>query len=196
MGKAEETKLFILDKVAPYFNRHGYHGTSMNDLTSLTGLTKGALYGNFKDKETLAIEAFHYNVQKLLSKIRLTLIGRDSGLDQIEAVLKFYSKYIMESKELGGCPVISVGTDSLFNNEILNIEVKKVIDQLKGNIQRMLERAIEKNEIQSHINPQKESNIIYATIQGGVFSAFASGDHKILQDAIQSIRDRISIYKT
>ena len=49
--KAEQTSEFIIQKVAPIFNKHGYYGTSMSDLTQATGLTKGAIYGNFKNKE-------------------------------------------------------------------------------------------------------------------------------------------------
>lgn len=46
--KSERTRQFIIEKVAPIFNRKGYAGTSLSDLTEATGLTKGAIYGNFK----------------------------------------------------------------------------------------------------------------------------------------------------
>ena len=46
--KAERTTAFIIETVAPIFSRQGYVGTSMSDLTEATGLTKGALYGNFE----------------------------------------------------------------------------------------------------------------------------------------------------
>ena len=42
------TSDFILETVAPIFNRKGYAGTSLSDLTAATGLTKGAIYFNFK----------------------------------------------------------------------------------------------------------------------------------------------------
>ncbi len=48
--KSDRTKQFILEKVAPVFNKNGYFGTSMSDITEATGLTKGAIYGNFKNK--------------------------------------------------------------------------------------------------------------------------------------------------
>ena len=67
--KAERTTAFIIKTVAPVFNKHGYVGTSMSDLTHATGLTKGALYGNFENKEALAVAAFEYNSNKLLQAI-------------------------------------------------------------------------------------------------------------------------------
>ena len=67
--KAERTTQYIIETVAPIFNKLGYVGTSMSDLTEATGLTKGALYGNFENKEALAMSAFEYNSKRLLAAI-------------------------------------------------------------------------------------------------------------------------------
>ena len=68
--KSEKTKAHILEKVRPIFNKNGYFGTSLSDITKATGLTKGAIYGNFKNKEDLALASFNYNINFVLSKIR------------------------------------------------------------------------------------------------------------------------------
>ena len=67
LSKAEVTTKYILETVAPIFNQKGYAATSMDDITRATGLTKGAIYGNFKNKETLAIEAFKKNANGSVS---------------------------------------------------------------------------------------------------------------------------------
>jgi TetR/AcrR family transcriptional repressor of nem operon len=58
MTKAEKTKAFIIERSAPLFNSKGYSGTSMNDLMEITGLTKGSIYGNFENKDEVALAAF------------------------------------------------------------------------------------------------------------------------------------------
>jgi TetR/AcrR family transcriptional regulator, transcriptional repressor for nem operon len=40
------------------FNETGYHGTSVDDLSRVTGLSKGSLYGAFGDKEALFQRVF------------------------------------------------------------------------------------------------------------------------------------------
>ena len=50
MSKADRTKAFITEKTAAIFNKKGYAGTSLTDMTGATGLTKGSIYGNFEDK--------------------------------------------------------------------------------------------------------------------------------------------------
>ena len=61
MSKAERTKQFIVEKTAPIFNMKGYAGTSVNDMMAATGLTKGSIYGNFKNKDDVALAAFDHN---------------------------------------------------------------------------------------------------------------------------------------
>ena len=69
-SKAERTTNFILETVAPYFNKHGYTATSMSDITKATGLTKGSIYGNFENKEDLSLKAFEYNMNRVLKEMR------------------------------------------------------------------------------------------------------------------------------
>src|ERR1700722_8888899 len=65
ISKAERTRQFIIEKTAPIFNKKGYAGTSLSDITAATGLTKGSIYGNFADKDEVALAAFDYNIGKL-----------------------------------------------------------------------------------------------------------------------------------
>ena len=64
-SKAERTSQYILETVEPVFNRLGYASTSMAEITKVTGLTKGAVYGNFENKEELALSAFDYNIKRI-----------------------------------------------------------------------------------------------------------------------------------
>jgi AcrR family transcriptional regulator len=41
----------------------GYAGTSMYDLTEATGLTKGSIYGNFENKDDVALAGFRPQLQ-------------------------------------------------------------------------------------------------------------------------------------
>lgn len=70
MGKAERTRAFIIQKSAPLFNIKGYENTSLSDIQEVTKLTKGAIYGNFKDKNELAIASFEYNCSRVLVKLK------------------------------------------------------------------------------------------------------------------------------
>src|SRR5690606_25397542 len=113
--KAERTTSYIVETVAPIFNKLGYVGTSMSDLTQATGLTKGALYGNFENKEALALAAFERNSKLLLAEIDEKLNSEGTSLQKLFVLTNFYRNYDDFTKDLGGCPVLNVGVDAKFN---------------------------------------------------------------------------------
>lgn len=49
----EETRAILLKTARQMFSERGYADTSMDDLTALAGLTRGALYHHFGDKKGL-----------------------------------------------------------------------------------------------------------------------------------------------
>ena len=70
MGKSEETRKYIIEKSAPIFNMYGYKGATMSQLTRAINMTKGAIYGNFIDKDEIALAAFDHNFAEVSKKIQ------------------------------------------------------------------------------------------------------------------------------
>jgi TetR/AcrR family transcriptional regulator, transcriptional repressor for nem operon len=76
MEKSERTKHYIIEKAAAIFNMYGYAGTSISQLTKEIGMTKGAIYGNFKDKDEIALASFDYNFSKISKIITQVLYAK------------------------------------------------------------------------------------------------------------------------
>ncbi len=137
--KAARTTAYIIETVAPIFNKHGYVGTSMSDLTEATGLTKGAIYGNFENKEALALSAFEYNRNLLLSAIDAKLSEDDGAMDKLFTLIQFYKQYDVFTLPMGGCPILNVGVDSQGNNTLLSAAVRETIKDIEDKIALVLE---------------------------------------------------------
>jgi len=168
-GKAEQTTQYIIEKVAPIFNRNGYNGTSMSDITTATGLTKGAIYGNFKNKEDLAFAAFKFNIDLVVGKIKSVLIQIESPTEQLKELVQFYRKYLGNTAEIGGCPILNIGVDANHQNSELLHRVQEVIEKLQYYIQRMIESGQQAGEIREDVDAAFYSRRIYTFIQGAVF---------------------------
>ena len=151
--KAERTTAYIIETVAPIFNKHGYVGTSMSDLTEATGLTKGAIYGNFENKEALALSAFEHNRNILLQAIDNKLEIGIEALDKLFSLLSFYKQYDVFTLTLGGCPILNVGVDAHANNKLLAAAVKETIKEIEGKIALVLENGANKEEIRLPVPP-------------------------------------------
>ncbi|MEL6661006.1 MAG: TetR/AcrR family transcriptional regulator, partial [Bacteroidota bacterium] len=80
----------IIEKTASIFNKKGYTGTYLSDLTNATGLTKGSIYGNFKDKNEVALEAFRFNFKFQTQQILQKIDQETSALDKLFVFLNHY----------------------------------------------------------------------------------------------------------
>jgi AcrR family transcriptional regulator len=180
--KAERTKEFIIQKVAPIFNKNGYAATSMKEITKATNLTKGAIYGNFKDKEDLALASFDYNMNFILGKIKNMITTIDSPLAKLYAITNFYREYYKHNINFGGCPVLNVGIDANYNNPKLFNRVEKVILKLQNSIAQIIKDGQELNEIKKDVDATAYGSRIYAMIEGAVFSSVMLKNDKYLLD--------------
>tara|TARA_B110000037_G_C17127758_1_gene509164 strand:+ start:11681 stop:12277 length:597 start_codon:yes stop_codon:yes gene_type:complete len=181
-GKAEQTTQFIISTVAPIFNRSGYYGTSMSDITKATGLTKGAIYGNFKNKEVLAFAAFKHNVDLVVDRIKSELIQIDSPVDQLRALLNFYRRYRAYTIEIGGCPILNIGVDANHQNSELLSKVQEVVKKLQFYIRKMIELGQASKEIKSEIDAEQYAKRIFALIEGAIFMAVTMNDDSYVND--------------
>nr|WP_292960725.1 TetR/AcrR family transcriptional regulator [Muricauda sp. UBA7809] len=182
--KAERTTAYIIETVAPIFNKHGYVGTSMSDLTEATGLTKGAIYGNFENKEALALSAFEYNRNLLLQAIDNKLEMGLGVLDKLFSLLDFYKQYDVFTLPLGGCPILNVGVDAFGNNKLLAAAVKETIKEIEGKIALVLENGAKQNQIHLPVPPLQFAKQLFTMIQGAVAMSTMTQDRKYLVNTI------------
>ena len=187
----EDTAAYILEKTAPIFNRHGYVGTSLSDLTAATGLTKGAIYCNFENKEDLALKAFNYNIRKAIAPMYAFIGLRKSGLSKLYAVTEYHRNYYNLVKEQGGCPLIRVAMDAKFNSARLHQAAKKSMRKLLNGLTKILEEGISDGTLHSDFEIKKQAKIIYTIIEGGLVAAFSHDDRSFIDQAMQFIDEEI-----
>lgn len=178
--KAERTTAYIIETVAPIFNRQGYIGTSMSDLTEATGLTKGALYGNFENKDALALAAFNYNSSKLLKALDEVLEQPGNAMDKLNRLTAFYRDYDIFTRKMGGCPVLNVGIDANFNHRTLSAAARETARIIEGKIALVLEEGVNAGEIKLPVSPLQFAKQFYTMIQGAIAMATIMQDRKYL----------------
>ena len=189
--KAELTSEYILEIAAPIFNKNGYAATSMRDITEATSLTKGAIYGNFKNKEELAIAAFKFTVKSLMKDINKHLELSNSPIQKLFLISDFYRNYYQYSKKNGGCPVLNIGVDANNQNTLLLKKVKQVIEKIQDQVATIIENGIEAGEISTNINAMQYSKRLDTMIQGAIFMTYTMDDELYIKDTMNQIDQMI-----
>jgi len=186
-----DTATYILEKVAPIFNKQGYVGTSLSDLTEVTGLTKGAIYCNFENKEDLAVKAFELNVKIALLPLFKIIAAQEGSVNKLLAVTSYHRTYYNIVKKLGGCPMLRVGVDTKFNNPLLHKKSQKLSKKFLNGLASILHEGIENKEIQKSTEVDKNAKLILSIIEGSTLLAFTHNNKTIIADAMDFIDTEI-----
>ena len=88
MAKAQFDRTDILDKSIQLFWRHGFSGSSMQQVVQATGLKPGSIYHSFGSKEALFREALDRYAQKSIAHIRRLMDSAPTAGDGICAHLE------------------------------------------------------------------------------------------------------------
>lgn len=190
--KAEVTSAYIIKTVAPVFNKKGYSGTSMQDITLATGLTKGAIYGNFKNKNELAVMAFVYNIKSVTSQIELLIQEKNNSIDKLLAIADFYKNYYQYTYKIGGCPFLNIGIDANHQNPELLSKVKKAIHNIQQSISKIINYGIQAGELKEGLDSLYYARQIFSRVEGAVFMSMTTKNDQYMKDMTKSLISTIN----
>ncbi len=180
MSKAEKTKAFIIEKAAYTFNKKGFAGTSLNDLIEITGLTKGALYGHFANKEAIAIEAYLFNVKELEKKLSNDISKQTLAKDKLLAFIDFYRFNWKTIFEWGGCPMLNAAIEADDNLPFLKKYIATSIKIWVKIITRIIDSGKESKDFKSSVNTQDYAYTIATLVEGGIMMAKINNNKDLL----------------
>ena len=187
MGKAEETRQAIIEKAAVIFNKNGYQRTSMAMLCEDLGLTKGAIYGHFADKDTLAVEAFLHSVRQVSERVREKIRHCHGNVDTLRAFAATFLDFYEETVQKGGCPILNTAVDADDAHPRLHEEVRRVLTAWEGRLVAMVNAGMESGEIRPDADAQLFAATFIAQIEGGILLAKTIGDKKYLEHSVDGI---------
>lgn len=192
MTKAERTRQFIIETTAPIFNSKGYEGTSISDITTATGLTKGSVYGNFKDKNELAAAVFDYNLGKIKSGIVNRSLGLKDPVEQLLVYVNFYAEVFDQIVVAGGCPILNTSTDSDDYNPVLYNRVRVAMLEWHGHVESVVAYGVKKDFFTHGTDPGEFADNFLSLIEGGVLLSKTLKNKKHLMSNLKLIRKLIA----
>lgn len=172
----EHTKQLIIEKALPIFNTKGYNAASISDITAATGITKGAIYGNFKNKDEVATAAFERGVEIVVGEITKRVKAKKTAPEKLTAIIAFYEEYLKEPPIPGGCPVLNSSIEADDSLPFLRSRVIRSIALLKDSLMKIVNRGILEGQINRGVDAEEFANFFYSTIEGAISVSRIEGD--------------------
>ena len=191
MNKAERTRQFIIEKAAPVFNKKGYAGTSLSDMTEATGLTKGSIYGNFADKDEVALACFDYNYEIVREQIRKEMDKYPSYRDKLLVYVDVYSNKSKYSLPAGGCPVLNTTVDADDTHPALRAKAGEALINWKNTLTTLIEAGKARGEFKTTANPEQLALTIIGMLEGMIVVGKATGKPGYARAVLASVDELI-----
>lgn len=189
--RSEETRRFIIETTAGIFNTKGYAGTSMSDLTEATKLTKGSIYGNFENKEEVALAVFDHNIACRDRVIAEQLSKATNNKEKLLLHATIFGSTQNHRFPQGGCPILNAGTEADDTFEPMRKKVNKAIIDWKKELETIINQGIAAKEFKKDTQAEKTALAIMALIEGGILLGKSTHKPNYLDTVLETVKDLI-----
>jgi len=191
--KSDKTRQYIIEKTATTFNMKGYAATSIADIETATGLTKGSIYGNFTNKDEVGAAVFAYNVEYVRQQVMERIEACNNAVDKLLAYPLFFKEYYKQFFENGGCAILNSAVEADDTNPELRHLVTGAIKSWEKKFKRIMEAGKKNKEIKPGIDSRKYAALFMTLFEGGVMLSKCTGEPYYLLSALSQMEHLILI---
>jgi AcrR family transcriptional regulator len=186
--RSEATRQHIVESTAELFNKKGVSGTSITDLEKATGMTRGSIYGNFENKDAVALAAFDFNWdlkrRLLLDETNRYTLYKDKLLAHI--LLHYPSAKTQFTP--GGCPLQNTIIEADDTNEVLRSKAATGLVLWTKDLTEIIDNGIRAKEFKADTDATGTALHIISLIEGASLFARSTQDMKYVNRLLETAK--------
>ena len=187
-----DTKDYIIDQAYKLFLDKSYEAVSISDISKAIGLTKGALYHHFLNKE----ELFKAVIDKYLKIIVLDDIKTDITLAEcIQAIIDYVGQVVnttcIDDQPFEPVSYLSLMIDALRHYPGFLEKHEHFFNETIVNLETILDHAVKNGEIRDDLDTSIVAQHLFSLSTGIAANLFRSNSPS---DAIQSFKYQMFEY--
>lgn len=193
MGKAEQTRQFIIEKAAPIFNKKGIAGTTVDDVLAATGMAKGGIYGRFENRDEIARASVEYLLEQLGKRMADIMSREKTAVRKLTAYMNEQLDPLNSYLE-GGCPILNFSVEADDTDPVLKKRLSKAIEAGQERISAVVRQGVADGELSTDINAEDFALKMFASIEGAVMISRVSGNVKYMAGIIRMLKAELKRY--
>jgi TetR/AcrR family transcriptional repressor of nem operon len=186
--KGELTRHKIIEKSMQLFSVKGYFNTSIADIVKATGLTKGGLYGHFRNKQEIWYAVYDECVRIWKSAVLKGVRDIPDPLERIERVVENDMKnYLGAGIFEGGCFLLNALVDLAGQSPAMSSHVLEGFKGFAELLCRWLVEAEQKGMLRDGLNPKGIANFLVISLNGAAPLYAATKDPAVWQQTMAQL---------
>ncbi|HED34805.1 MAG TPA: TetR/AcrR family transcriptional regulator [Gammaproteobacteria bacterium] len=180
----------VLNEAMQLFWLKGYANTSIKDLTEVTRLQPGSLYGAFKNKQGLFKEALDSYFDTVYSEVSKILLSEEDGLQRIRQFFEYVISNMERDEATKSCLMVNTLLELPANDEIISHRLNIMFGKIEALFNQALIDAQKNGTLAAEAEPESMAKMLMSSLMGlQVYNKMQPG-----QDALkQIVRNQLSI---
>lgn len=188
--KGSETRARILNAARSLYSSHGSDGTTLEDIITASGVTKGAFYHYFNSKEVLCLELIELVTKEYEDMIE----GIDPCLgpvDKLQELIRTLDQLNSSGKWVNGKLMIRLSADSDDGHP----EMKEKLGNFWRRFSRVFEEIIEQcqqaGQLTQNIDAHTQAKMIMSLIAGSITFERIDSREKGFAEAVNILIEKL-----
>jgi TetR/AcrR family transcriptional repressor of nem operon len=187
-SKGDLTRQKIIEKSMQLFSVQGYFHTPVAAIVKAAGLTKGGLYGHFRNKEEIWYAVYAECVRAWKSVVFKGVREIGDPLARINQVIENDLKdYLGGGVFEGGCFLLNSLVELAGQSPTMSSHVLKGFKDFTGLLRQWLEEAEQQGMLREGLNLVEIANFLVITLNGAVPLYAASKDPAVWQQTMAQL---------
>lgn len=144
----------------------GYHGTSVDDLSAVTGLGRGSLYGAFADKHELFLRALDSYNSEALEAWRTALSGPGPARPKLEQHVRQVAQGITRDVDRRGCMMAKTAAELSSVDKAVAERIAAVVRGLHKTLQDCIAQAQAEGSLAADTDANGLASLLLAVLRG------------------------------
>jgi TetR/AcrR family transcriptional regulator, transcriptional repressor for nem operon len=173
----------VLHSAMHLFWKKGYANTSVKDLTRVTNLQPGSIYGAFKSKRNLFLLSLDHYFENLKLSVNTILQSKETPIRRIRQFFDFILSQKNDDKDMKSCLLVNTLLEIPPDDEEINERVTSMFLEIEGEFYKVLREAQSNGSLINGGHPAS----IAKMLMSGIFGLQVYNRMKPDTDALQQI---------
>jgi AcrR family transcriptional regulator len=186
-ARPENGRRDLMDIAIDCFARFGYQGASIDRIAKAAGLTKGAIYYHFKDKEELLFEA----VKSRVSQFERRVISDLEAVTDATAALRRVTEVCLEhaTKSNHRRMIVTLMVEALGTNARLSAQFRQMMHRFRAFLRGIIEVGQHQGVFRSDVSAITAAGVYAGAVMGAEIEYYQDPQQVDLGEHLRTFLD-------